>query len=399
VPKPHTPFQWERQLSREESYSVLRKLKDNLKLKGVNLKYHNPDLSFLEGVFSRGDRRLAELIVTAWQAGARLDGWTEHFSLRIWQEAAQKCSLDLEDYLRRRSMDETLPWQHLDSGVDSDFLRKEYDKALTEIYTPDCRYHSCQKCGLCDFKTLLPVVHNRSGKKLYEVAGSSLIKKEQDYHANDTPHYRYIVHYSKRGRICFLGHLEILQVIFRGLRRAAIKTHYSKGFNPSPKISFGPALAVGTESLAEFFIMDLTAPLSNKKAAIHKLNKKLPIGLEVTAIEKHPEKIAQEILTSYEMVLPTPIGDEKQSKIVNFCKSSSFSINRIRKGKTTSLDVRPLIRKLESTKPDTIELETFNIASKPGIKPIEVLTDIIGIDKETALETAILKTGWKVINY
>lgn len=395
VPKPHTPFQWERQLSMEESYSILKKLKSDLKLKGVNLKYHNPELSFLEGVFSRGDRRLGRLIVTAWHDGARLDGWTEYFQLRTWQEAAQKCHLDLEDYLRPRAMDETLPWQHLHSGVDLDFLKKEYEKALTESYTPDCRYHSCQKCGLCDFKTILPIVHNRSKK---QQESDLPLSTGQDYKKNDS-HYRYIVHYSKRGEICFLGHLEILQVIFRALRRANIKTHYSKGFNPSPKISFGPALAVGTESLAEFFIMDLAAPLSDRKTVIKKLNDKLPPGLEVTTVEKHPGKIAQEILTSYIMVLHSPLSDKEKTRITDFSESRSFSIQRSRKGKTTSLDVRPLVRKLRCTKPDTIELETVSIASRPGIKPVEILTHIIGVNKKRALETAILKTGWRTMNH
>ncbi len=395
VPKPHTPFQWERQLSMEESYSILKKLKRDLKLKGVNLKYHNPDLSFLEGVFSRGDRRLARLIVTAWHDGARLDGWTEHFQLRIWQEAAQKCGLDLDDYLRPRSMDEILPWQHLHSGVDLDFLKNEYEKALTESYTPDCRYHSCQKCGLCDFKTLLPIVHNRS-KKQQE---PDLPLPDNKDNTQSDSHYRYIVHYSKRGEICFLGHLEILQVLFRALRRANIKTHYSKGFNPSPKISFGPALAVGTESMAEFFIMDLVAPLADRKTIIKTLNDKLPPGLEVTAVEKHPGKIAQEILTSYTMVLHSPLNEEEKTRITDFSESRSFSIQRSRKGKTTSLDVRPLVRKIHCTKPDTIELEIITISSRPGIKPIEILTHIIGIDRKKALETAILKTGWRAMNH
>ncbi|WP_457576412.1 TIGR03960 family B12-binding radical SAM protein [Desulfomarina sp.] len=395
VPKPHTPFQWERQLAVEESYSILKRLKNNLRLKGVNLKYHNPDLSFLEGVFSRGDRRLARLIVTAWNNGARLDGWTEHFQLKIWRKAAQKCQIELEDYLRHRSMDEVLPWQHLHSGVDLDFLKNEHKKALSESYTPDCRYHSCQKCGLCDFKTLLPIVHNRS-KKTRESALPISAGQDNMENAN---HYRYIVHYSKRGEICFLGHLEILQVIFRALRRADIKTHYSKGFNPSPKISFGPALAVGTESLAEFFIMDLVAPLADRKTVIKKLNDKLPPGIEVTAMEKHPGKIAQKILTSYTMILQNPLSDEEKTRITGFSESHSFSIQRSRKGKTTSLDVRPMISKLQCTTPDTIELEMVTIASRPGIKPIEILTHIIGIDRERAMETVILKTGWRPMNH
>ncbi|MFW2368375.1 MAG: TIGR03960 family B12-binding radical SAM protein, partial [Desulforhopalus sp.] len=96
VPKPHTPFQWERQLTINESAEYLRLLQKTLPKKGCNLRYHNPSISFLEGVFSRGDRRLAELMQRAWEKGARLDGWSEHFDLRRWQQAAEECQLDLD---------------------------------------------------------------------------------------------------------------------------------------------------------------------------------------------------------------------------------------------------------------------------------------------------------------
>ncbi|MBW1635073.1 MAG: TIGR03960 family B12-binding radical SAM protein, partial [Deltaproteobacteria bacterium] len=315
VPKPHTPFQWEKQLPRAESDRRLKYLRDKLPRKGVNLKYHNPRLSRLEGVFSRGDRRLAALLIAAWEAGARLDGWTEHFNLDLWQRAADRCNIDLDDYLRARSTNEILPWHHLHSGVDSSFLKNELEKSNAETYTPDCRYHACQKCGLCDFETILPIVHNRTRKMVEPEAAPAPAAAAEQKQEKAEQHNRYIVHYSRRGRICFLGHLEILQVIFRTLRRAEIETHYSKGFNPSPKISFGPALAAGTESLAEFFIMDLTAKLSDVEATIEKLNSKLPLGLKVSAIEKHPGRIAQEILTSYTLTLNRPLSGRETAYI------------------------------------------------------------------------------------
>ncbi|OEU56682.1 MAG: B12-binding domain-containing radical SAM protein [Desulfobulbaceae bacterium S3730MH12] len=392
VPKPHTPFQWERQLTLEESNKYLRKLKDKLPHKGVNLKYHNPRTSYLEGVFSRGDRRLAELLATAWQDGARLDGWTEHFNLDLWQRAAEKCNIDLDDYLRARSTDDILPWQHLHSGVDTEFLKEELEKGKAEVYTPDCRYHACQECGSCDFETIFPIVHNRSRK----VTDTPVIPARTAEHVQEKSeqHNRYIVHYSRIGSICFLGHLEILQVVFRALRRAEIETNYSKGFNPSPKISFGPALAVGTESLSEFFIMDLPEQLPDTEKVVKRLNSKLPPGLKVSAVKKHPCKIAQKILTSYTLTLDRPLTGEEVELVDLFVKSSSFIIERIRKGKMKPLDIRPLIRKIRCSSPNTIKLKTINVTSSPGIKPIEALLTILKIDKDTALRTSILKTGW-----
>lgn len=396
VPKPHTPFQWERQLSREESDSYLKKLKADMPRKGVNLKYHNPKTSYLEGVFSRGDRRLAKLLSTVWADGARFDGWTEHFNLDLWQQAAKKCDLDLDDYLREREIDEMLPWQHLQTGVDAQFLKDELEKARSEVYTPDCRYHACQKCGLCDFETIFPIVHNRLGKSLdpsthrSELPAQVLQKNEQ--------HHRYIVHYSRTGRICFLGHLEILQVFFRALRRAEIKTHYSQGFNPTPKISFGPALPVGTESLAEFFIMDLPEPLSHTEKTAEGLNRKLPQGLEVTLIRKHPGKIPQKILISYTLTLDRPLTNQEIELVGIFSKKDTFIIKRSRKGKIKTLDIRPLISRIRCSGASTIELETTSISSMPGIKPIEALLHIIHVDKDTALRTSILKTSWSTMD-
>lgn len=396
VPKPHTPFQWERQLSMEESERYFRKLRADMPRKGVNLKYHNPKTSYLEGVFSRGDRRLAKLLSTAWADGARFDGWTEHFNLDLWQQAAKKCDLNLDDYLRQRRIDEILPWQHLQTGVDTQFLKDELEKARTEVYTPDCRYHACQKCGLCDFDTILPIVHNRKG----EIAGPSVTASGQTKTVlqNNEQHHRYIVHYARTGRICFLGHLEILQVFFRALRRAEIKTHYSKGFNPTPKISFGPALAVGTESLAEFFIMDLPAPLPHTEGTAERLNSKLPPGLKVTLIKNHPGKIPQKILTSYTLTLDRPLTDQEIEQLGSFQQKDTFIIQRSRKGKTRPLDIRPLVSRIRCSGTSTIELKTVNISSKPGIKPVEVLLHIVGMDKDAALRTSILKTSWSTMD-
>ncbi len=258
VPKPHTPFQWHRQLSIEESRERLYWLKDHLP-KGCAMKWHNPEQSFLEGVFSRGDRRLSNLVHSAWRAGARFDGWSDHFTLAVWQEAATACGLELSDYLRERKADEALPWEHLHTGVDLDFLKDELANGLAEAYTPDCRYHGCRQCGLCDFDIIRPVVHrpHPSEPGPDNNRTSAVRQAEPAPPADRENHFKYLVTYSREGNICFLGHLEILQLIFRGLRRAGIMTNFSQGFNPTPKVSFGPALPVGTRSKAEFFLMDL----------------------------------------------------------------------------------------------------------------------------------------------
>lgn len=398
VPKPHTPFQWERQMSIDESMRFIRRLQNGLPRKGCNFRYHNPQISFLEGVFSRGDRRLARLIELAWQAGARLDGWDEHFDLSRWQKAAELCRLDLGDFLRAREMDEILPWQHLHTGVDLQFLKDELDKAKAEIYTPDCRYEACQKCGLCDFKTLFPIVYNRAKNSLEGAETVSTVSPvktpERTNHLGETGHFKYLVHYSRIGDICFLGHLEILQTIFRALRRASIATNYSQGFNPSPKISFGPALPVGTESLAEFFIMDLPAPLKNPASTAERLNAKLAPGLQVTKIELHSGDVPQRIRTTYTLTLPAAITDSEKEGAEAFVNSSEFIMRKTRKGKTTAIDIRPLIVDFSIVDAGTVQLQMISASAQAGIKPLEALTEIFSLDTERSLQTRILKTAW-----
>ncbi len=403
VPKPHTPFQWERQLNIEESTQIIRRLQNGLPRKGCNFRYHSPAISFLEGVFSRGDRRLAKLMEHAWQAGARLDGWDEHFNLSRWQQAAKLCQLDLNDFLQAREKDDILPWEHLQTGVDRQFLEEELTKAKEEIYTPDCRYHACQKCGLCDFKTLFPVVYNRSdtsatnGNSTQKPTDLPDGKSINTIKSAATGHFKYVVHYSRTGDICHLGHLEILQLIFRTLRRASVATNYSQGFNPSPKISFGPALPVGTESLAEFFIMDLPAPLADPPSVTERLNAKLVPGLKITGIEIHSGKIPQKIATTYNLTLPDALTGLEERKIYEFTGKASYVIGKTRKGKTKEIDIRPLVKQISLITPMTVSLEMVSASAEPGIKPLEALTEILGLTQDRSLGTRILKTSWQPI--
>ena len=147
VPKPHTPFQWEKQITPEEYLRRTRLLKEHLYLKSVEYNYHEPDLSRLEAVFARGDRRLGRVIETAVDAGARLDGWDEHFNYQIWLDAFKKCDIDPDFYtVRGYAQTEILPWDTIDVGVSKRFLYMERERAYAEKVTPDCR-HQCSGCG------------------------------------------------------------------------------------------------------------------------------------------------------------------------------------------------------------------------------------------------------------
>ena len=147
VPKPHTPFQWEKQIEPEEYLRRCRLLKSHFYSKSIEYNYHAPDLSRLEAVVARGDRRVGAVIEEAARRGARLDGWDEHFSYATWLEAFEACGIDPNFYTTRGyGEDELLPWDPIDVGVSKKFLLRERSCAYAETVTPDCR-HGCAGCG------------------------------------------------------------------------------------------------------------------------------------------------------------------------------------------------------------------------------------------------------------
>ena len=147
VPKPHTPFQWEQQITQEEYLRRCKLLKSHFYSKSIEYDYHEPNLSRLEAVMARGDRRLGAVIEEAVKNGARLDGWDEYFRYDIWLDAFKTCGIDPEFYTTRGfGEDEMLPWDSIDVGVSKKFLLQERRRAYEETVTEDCR-HNCAGCG------------------------------------------------------------------------------------------------------------------------------------------------------------------------------------------------------------------------------------------------------------
>ncbi len=147
VPKPHTPFQWEKQITPEEYLRRCHLLKDHFYSKSVEYNYHTPDISRLEAVTARGDRRLGPVIAEAARNGAKLDGWDEYFNYQIWMDAFKTCGVDPDYYtIRGFGEDELLPWDPINVGVSKKFLLRERKRAYEGIITPDCR-HGCSGCG------------------------------------------------------------------------------------------------------------------------------------------------------------------------------------------------------------------------------------------------------------
>ncbi|PKQ36980.1 MAG: B12-binding domain-containing radical SAM protein [Actinobacteria bacterium HGW-Actinobacteria-1] len=150
VPKAHTPFQWEAQIPLEEVRRRQSVLRDSMPKKGVDLSYHDSDVSFLEGVLSRGGREIADVIEAAWRGGARFDAWTEEFRPSRWALAFEQTGIDPTSIANRsRRVDEALPWDHISAGVSRAYLRIERDNALAAQTTADCTFDGCTGCGVC----------------------------------------------------------------------------------------------------------------------------------------------------------------------------------------------------------------------------------------------------------
>ena len=155
VPKPHTPFQWEKQITPEEYLRRCRLLKKHFYSKSIEYDYHSPDLSRLEAVMARGDRRLGRVILEAVKNGARLDGWDEYFNYSYWFDAFEKTGVDADYYTTRGFGEgEILPWDSIDVGVGKKFLAMERKRAYEAVITPDCR----EKCAGCGANCLLKEV-------------------------------------------------------------------------------------------------------------------------------------------------------------------------------------------------------------------------------------------------
>ena len=148
VPKAHTPFQWEGQATRDELREKGRYVKGQVRSRKISLSYHEPDQTFLEGVYARGDRRLGEATLEAWRRGARFDGWTECFDMERWLDVFHDLEIDAEAYASRpRALNEPLPWDGIDAGVTKEFLLAERARAFEELFTSDCRQDGCNACG------------------------------------------------------------------------------------------------------------------------------------------------------------------------------------------------------------------------------------------------------------
>lgn len=341
VPKAHTPFQWEEQISYEEILAKQEFLRNELKKRKLKFKWHDAPLSVVEGVFARGDRRLGAVLLEAVKLGCHFDSWGDHFNFSKWQKAFAATGLDPRFYLRRRAVDEVLPWDHIDSGVSRDFLLTERRKAVDCEFTHDCREGACTSCGVCDFKE----VRNRLAVNDVSISTESDVQAVSDSDSIMAAEVgqRIRVNYTKTGAMIFLSHLEMLTLFTRAVKRADIPVKYSQGFHPHPKFSFATALSVGVESIAEYLDIEV-APEFGADLLKESLNRTLPKGVSVIRAWPVPAKspslsvIMERV--RYRVTLPDKLSKGIEKSAACFMALETFPFKRVKKNGLQEYDLR-----------------------------------------------------------
>jgi radical SAM family uncharacterized protein/radical SAM-linked protein len=395
VPKPHTPFQWESQIPLEEMKENLRFLRAELKRNRLLVKWQDPYLSLLEGIFSRGDRNLSQVLVEAHRLRCRFDGWSDQFNYSLWKDAFEKLGLVMRSSTRTKGFEEILPWSFIETGMESTFLWKEYQKALKEEPSPPCRGGDCHHCGICDGE-MIQVKESHP----IEVASLNQMKKRGIQKSGMKKKVR--LRFTKKGEMRFLSHLELAHLFYRASKRADLPLVHSEGFHPMPKIVFATALPVGVESLTEIVDMELEGPITPPEV-MERLHPMFPQGIEILEVEEaQPSSPPDSLLhrsvywISLNHLFPR---EEATTKIRRALEKEAFLIHQERKEKRRSVDVRPLIERMEVRENRKrlgegplwgIELVLRNEGRRMA-KPSEIVEAILGLEGEALAQCRIIK--------
>jgi len=321
-------------------------------LRNLEVKFRDPRVSFLEGVLSRGDRRLSGVIESAFRNGARLDSWSEHFNYEFWERAFNRMGINPESYTSSRSLEEPLPWQHIDKGVPPGFLREERQNSYEGI--PRGIGH--KKAPLSDFGLV-------EGEAATDSSFGRSRKRKAPVHSQSIPRSLLRVKWSKGREARYTSHLENMRVFERAMRRADVPVAYSHGFHPHQRVAYGPPLALGFTSEAEYFDMQLTAPY--EPTVVEHLNQALPPGFSVREFHlvwSKVESLSKIInAASYQVKSPFAfqVAREGAESILN---SESLKVKRTRKENVEEIEGRPHILNLEALEVEGTTLLNMTLA-------------------------------------
>jgi radical SAM family uncharacterized protein/radical SAM-linked protein len=389
VPKSHTPFQWAGQISLEETRRRQQHIRRFFTKGRTRVKFHDPRVSFLEGVLARGDQRVAEVIISAYSKGARFDGWDDRLAFDLWMRAFEDCDLNPELYLAGKDPGEALPWDGIDAGVSRQFLVEEWEKAKAEETTVDCRSGACSACGVCDFDEIRT--------RLADADASEVIASPaEEPPAGEAEIRRFRLRYAKVGHMALLGHQDLIRLFHRAFRRAGLKLDYSKGFHPHPRLRFSPPLGVGIESTAEYVDFDLLECALSTEQIVELLGTVLPSGimpliLDETALKEAAlsGRIRQ---VTYEVIPASSLSSMDLAECIRrFQSCSQLEITRVHKGKTKTRDLKIWIEDL--TISGSVLHMTLRAGPDGSVHPVEAARAVLGLGNDAAHAIRVYKTS------
>ena len=378
VPKPHTPFQWERMIGMEEIRERIDFLKEKFRrYKRLKLRWHQPQMSWLEGIFSRGGRSLAPVVENAFRKGALFSSWNDHLNIHTWMEALEECGFDADKraaLLGERDVDAPLPWDHLAPGVTKRFLQTERRRAMAAAATPDCRFEECRSCGVCNIdgrpSTLAAQAANMDIRPVTNLAARDQREsahedrqeaprqepalpeiRERNLH-HKAQHLR--IWYATYGPASFLSQLELQDVFEHAMRRAKMALTFSQGYHPLPLVSFSRALPVGVESDCEYLDLFLSQAKDPERLC-DDLAPAMPQGLTCERVcplplqGKQPQSIAESFVLRH-------VGSQEQLERFilrwqEFEAREQHVWNRVTRKGLRSRDIRPLFSRIETAAP------------------------------------------------
>ncbi len=372
VPKPFTPFQWFGQASQETIRERIKYLLDKTRnIKGLKLNYHSSFTSKTECALTRGDEKYNDFFLSLHQKGVYLSTWDENIDKNLWEETARECGFDIDEEAQRNySLDEELPWDIIDTGLDKEWLKEQYNNSLKDANITPCEF-TCVNCGVC------------RNLKTHKVLDKSFeyIKNETKEINNEKTSIKFRLKLSKQNEISYISHLDWQNTIIKTLYRSGLNLCFSQGFNPSPKFSLGIALPIfieGENELIDIEIYDNITPdeLTNR------LNKVLPENIKIISAEKIEKSTpaiditAQWAMYSFEPIIEGILQNENLLYIKDKISSNNeILIEKInKKGIKKLVNIKPSIKSTEVFENKLyMVLKTGQSEEIPSVKPEDVI--------------------------
>lgn len=347
IPKPQTPFQWERQNTAEELQEKQAFLSSKITDRAIRYNYHDADVSRIEAVFARGDRRLGKALLEALSRRVRFDSWEEYFDYEGWLSIFDKCGIDPAFYANRTmDDDEVLPWDVIDCGVTKSFLLNERHKAQNAATTPSCK----EKCSGCGANGLVPAKYCRWCPGHDEPESDYVISSgSRGEHAkrDETPVGMYHLIFTKLDSAIYIGHLDLVRTMMRIIVRSGIPIQYSEGFNPIPRITFASPLSVGVGGERE--IAELKVTKETSAAAIFEaIAPYMDNGLRLVEVREATDRLKDIRWAENEITFVSDGILPETGAAINEMFESSVIVPKKTKNGETTIDLAEYIKSISA---------------------------------------------------